>query len=144
MEDKVHNIFGEIGVNVNEGDMQVCHRLREKDRTIVMFVNRKDCTNILRVKKDLMHLDPTKLSFSERTKIFINECLCPCYRGIWNKCKKLRANQKLNQFYTINGIFCVKLEENGPTKSVTHMLDLVNLFPDSLKLIVCKLICYWL
>ena len=28
-------------------------RLREKDRTIVTFVNRKDCTNILRVKKDL-------------------------------------------------------------------------------------------
>ena len=130
MEDKVSNIFAEIGVNVNERDIQVCHRLREKDRTIVKFVNRKDCTNILRVKKDLKHLDPTKLAFTEGTKIFINESLCPYYRGIWNKCKKLRANQKLHQFYTINGIVRVKLEENGPPKSITHMLDLVNLFPD--------------
>ena len=130
LEDKVRNIFGEIGVNVNERDIQVCHRLREKDRTIVKFVNRKDCTNILRVKKDLKHLDPTKLCFTEGTKIFINERLCPYYRGIWNKCKKLRANQKLHQFYTINGIVHVKLEENGPPKSITHMLDLVNLFPD--------------
>ena len=110
LEDKVRNIFGEIGVNVNERDIQACHRLREKDKTIVNFVNRKDYTNILRLKKDLKHLDPIKLSFIEGTKIFINENLCPYYRGIWNKCKKLRANQKLHQFYTINGIVHVKLE----------------------------------
>ena len=54
----------------------------------------------------------------------------PYYRGIWNKCKKLRAYQKLHQFYTINGTVRVKLEENSPPKSITHMLDLVNLFPD--------------
>ena len=77
LEDKVRNIFGEIGVNVNERDIQACHRLTEKDRTIVKFVNRKDCTNILRIKKNLKHLDPTKLSFTEGTKIFINESLCP-------------------------------------------------------------------
>ena len=125
LEDKVRNIFGEIGVNVYERD------IREKDRTIVVkFVNRKDCTNILRVKKDLKQLDPTKLSFTEGTKIFINESLCPYYRGIWNKCKKLRGNQKLHQFYTINGVVRVKLEENGTPKSITHMLDLLNLFTD--------------
>ena len=118
----------EIGENVNEGDIQA--RLREKDRTIVKFVNRKGCTNILRVRKDLQHLDPTKLSFTEGTKIFINESLCPYYRDIWNKCKKLRANQKLHQFYTINGIVRVKLEEIGPPKSIAHILDLVNLFPN--------------
>ena len=47
-----------------------------------------------------------------------------------NKCRKLRENQKLHQFYTINGIVRVKLEENCPPKSVTHMLDLVNPSPD--------------
>ena len=70
LEDKVRNIFGEIGVNVNESDIQACHRLWEKDKTIVKFVNRKDCTNILRVKKDLKDLDSTKLSFTEGTKIY--------------------------------------------------------------------------
>ena len=30
----------------------------------------------------------------------------------------------------MNGIILVKLEENGPSKSITHILDLVNLFPD--------------
>ena len=94
------------------------------------FVKRKDYTNILRVKKDLKHLDPSKLSFSEGTKIFIYEILCPYYRGIWNKCKKLRTNQKLHQFYTINEIVRIRLEENGLPRSITRMLDLANLFPD--------------
>ena len=126
----VQNVFEEIGVNIDERDIQACHQLREKDRAIVKFVNRKDCTNILRVKKNLKDLDPSKLSFSEGTKTFINEDLFPYYRDIQNKCKKLRANQKLHQFYTVNGIVQVKLEENGPPKSITHILDLVNLFPD--------------
>ena len=63
----------------------------------------------------LKHLDPTKLSFTEGAKKLI---------------KKFRANQKLHQFYIINGIVRVKLEGNSPPKSITHMLDLVNLFPD--------------
>ena len=103
-ESKVRSIFEEIGVNIDEREIQANHRHREKDRTIVKFANRKDCTNILRIKKNLKHLDPFKLSFSEGTKIFINESLYPYYRGIWNKCMKLRANQKLHQFYTINGL----------------------------------------
>ena len=52
-------MFKEIGVNIDERDIQACHRLREKDRLVVKFVNRKDCTNILRVKKNLKDPDPS-------------------------------------------------------------------------------------
>ena len=82
LEGKMRNIFEEISANIDERDMQACHRYREKDRAILKFVNRKDFKNILRVKKNLKHLDPSKLPFSEGTKIFINESLCPYYRGI--------------------------------------------------------------
>ena len=33
-------------------------------------------------------------------------------------------------FYTVNGMIRVKVNENRPPKGITHMLDLVNLFPD--------------
>ena len=62
--------------------------------------------------------------------MFINYILCPYYRGIWNKSKKLRAIQIVHQFYTISGLICVKLEETGPSKIITHMVDLKELFPD--------------
>ena len=130
LEETVRDVFKKIGVEIDERDVQACHGLKEKERTIVKFVNRKDCLQILRVKKDLKSLDPTELDFPENTKIFINESLCPYYRGIWNKCKKLRAIQKIHQFYTISGLIRVKLEETGPSRIITHMVDLKELFPD--------------
>ena len=119
-----------IGVEFDERRVQACHCLNEKDRTIVKFVNRKDCLQILRVKKELKSLDPAELCFPENTNLFDNENLCPYYRGSWNKCKKLRAIQKIHQFYTISGLICVKLEETGPSKIITHMVNLKELFPD--------------
>ena len=103
--------------------------MKKSERIIVKLVYRKDCPQILRVKKELKFLNPTELDFPENTKIFINESLCPYYRGIWNKCKKLRAIQKIHQFYTISGLIRVKLEETGPSKIITHMVDLKDLFP---------------
>ena len=82
------------------------------------------------MKKEVKSLDPTELDFPKNTKTFINESLCPYYRGIWNKFKKLRATQKIHQFYTISGLIHVKLQETGPSKIITHMVDLKDLFPD--------------
>ena len=104
--------------------------MKEKGRAIVKIVNKKDCIQVIRVKKELKSLDPTELNFPENTNIFINDRLCPFYRGICNKSKELRAIQKIHQFYTIIGFIRVKLEETGPSKIITHMVDLKYHFPD--------------
>ena len=129
-EQKVCDVIQEIGVDSFDRDIQACHRLKDKDQTIVKFTNRKDCLRILRVKRQLKGLDPSAVDLPEGTKIFINESLCPYYRGIWNKCKKLRDKQKVYQYYTINGLIRLRIEESGQAKTITHMVDLQNLFPD--------------
>ena len=55
----------------------------------------------------------------EGTKIFIKESLCPYY----NKYKKLRDKQTLHQYYTTNGLICLRIEEYGQAKLITHMVD---------------------
>ena len=70
------------------------------------------------------------MELPEGTKIFVDESLCPYYRGIWNKCKKLRDKQKVHQYYTINSLIRSRIEESGQVKIITHMIDLQNLFPD--------------
>ena len=62
------------------------------------ITNRKDCLRILRVKRQLKGLDTSVVDLPEGTKIFINESLCPYYRGIWNIYKKLRGKQKVYQY----------------------------------------------
>ena len=79
LEQKVCDVIQEIGVDICYLDIQACHRLKDKDRTIVKFTNRKDCLRILRVKRQLKGLDPSAVDLPEGTKIFINESLCPYY-----------------------------------------------------------------
>ena len=65
LEANVSKVFDKLGVHVEGKDIDACHRLKDNDRTIVKFSNRKDSLPILRVKKDLNSLDPTELDFPE-------------------------------------------------------------------------------
>ena len=76
LEEKVCDVFQEIGVDTCDCDIQACHRLKDKDKTIVKFTNRKDCLRILRVKRQLKGLNPAMVDLPEKTKIFVNESLC--------------------------------------------------------------------
>ena len=87
LEQKVCDVFQEIGVDIYDRDIQAYHRMKDKDRTIVKFANRKACIRILRVKRQLKGLNPAAVDLPEGNKVFVNESLCPYYWGIWNKCK---------------------------------------------------------
>ena len=63
LEETVRGVFKKIGVKMDERDVQACHYLKEKERTIVKFVNRKYCLQILRMKKELKSFDLTELGF---------------------------------------------------------------------------------
>ena len=60
LEQKVCDVIQEIGVDICDRDIQTCHRLKDKDRTVVKFANRKDCLRIMRVKRQLKGLDPSE------------------------------------------------------------------------------------
>ena len=51
LEQKVCDVFQEIGVSICNCDIHACHRLNDKDQTVVKFTNRKDCLRILMVKR---------------------------------------------------------------------------------------------
>ena len=130
LEQMVCAVFQEIGVDICDRDIQACHSLEDKDRTIITFTNRKDCLRILRIKTQFKDLDAAAVDLPEGTKIYVSESLCSYYRGIWSKCKKLRDKQKVHQYYAINGLIYLQIEESGQAKIITHMTDLQNLFPD--------------
>ena len=100
-------------------------------RALIKLSNSKDCLQVLRAKKRLKDLDGTTLNLPSDSKTFINESLCGYYRGLWNKCKRLKGDKKIHQFYTNNGILRLKLVENGSMKTITHVNDLKDLFPDT-------------
>ena len=53
LEVKVLIVFQKIGCELSPRDLEACHRLRKNsDRVIVKFSRRKDCEQIMSVKKN--------------------------------------------------------------------------------------------
>ena len=63
LQANVSKFFGKLEAHIERKEIQACHRLKDNDRAIVKFSNRKDILQVLRVKKDLKSLDPTELGF---------------------------------------------------------------------------------
>ena len=83
----------------------------------------------MRVKKDLKDLDATDLDLPAGTKLYINDSLCPYYKGLWNETKKLWNKKKILSYFTVSGTVRIRLQEKGPYSIITHIDDLKELFP---------------
>ena len=44
--------------------------------------------------------------------------------------KNLKGDILIDQYYTISGTVCVKVEDNDSPESITHMVDLEQLLPE--------------
>ena len=70
LETKVLLIFQKIGCTIDPTTIDDCHRLgKNNDRVVVNFTRRKDCKQILKIKKDLKNLDMKDLHLPRGTKI---------------------------------------------------------------------------
>ena len=94
------------------------------------MVNRKKCEQALANRKRLKDVDMTDLKFEVDTRIFLNDSLCPYYRGIYGKCKSLYREKLIHGFWTYNGIVRIKVTEKGAPKTITHDDDLYKIFPN--------------
>ena len=139
LEKTVLKIAESIGVYISSNDIEACHRLNTKNekspkKTIVRFVNRKFC--------DQMHLNKFKLRDNKGNtrsklkdinihgKIFINSNLCPYFKFIWGRCKRIYDQKMINRFWVYNGFIFIALEENSPKIKINHLDKLKDIFPD--------------
>ena len=129
LEKVVIKVVNKVGVNIAERDVQAVHRIGKEGRTIIKFSNRKDCQALLKVKRDLNSLTMQDFGFEESNKIYINESLCPYYRVLWAKSKRLHQLQKIFSFYVSNGSIKIKVNENDKAITITHTADFEKYFP---------------
>ena len=64
------------------------------------------------------------------TKIYINQSLCPYYRILWSKAKRLHSMSSINIFYISSGTVKIKVIENSSTLKITHLHDFKSHLPD--------------
>ena len=79
LENKVLKIFDKLRVPINPNNIEACHRIKKgSDRTIVKFNKRKDCQQVMRVKKDLKNMTFTDIDLP------IYRLVPPYQRLIWD------------------------------------------------------------
>ena len=78
LEAKVLSFFQKVGCIIAPKFIDDCHRLvKNDDQVIVKFTRRKDCKQVLQVKKELKDLNADDLDLPRGTKIFVNQSLRP-------------------------------------------------------------------
>ena len=84
-----------------------------KKKTIVHFLNWRHCKKALLNRGKLQNLDKEKHSFSQNTKVFINENLTVMNENIAFNGRKLKRSGLVHACFTIDGIFRIKKSENS-------------------------------
>lgn len=98
LENTVWKTFNSICFDIREDRINKKHQLTKWERIISKFSQRKNCQHLMHIKKGLKYLNPTNLSFPGDTKIYVNNSLCPSFRGLRNECKKLGIIRKESLF----------------------------------------------
>ena len=65
-----------------------------------------------------------------QNKLFINKNLCPYYKVLWSKSKKLHSLGKINSFFILGDTIKIKVSKNSLTLSITYLDDFRKYFPD--------------
>ena len=65
LEKKVCDVFQEIAVDICDRYIQACCCLKDKDQAVIKLSSRKDCLQILRLKRQLRGLDPAEVDLPE-------------------------------------------------------------------------------
>ena len=129
------SVLADIDISVESQDIEACHRFGEPDRdksqkTIVQFVNRKNCKKVLFNKNKLSSIDCSKHNFTQNTKIFANENLRSMNESIGYNCRKLKRSGLIQGCFLRDGIVRIKRREKDRPVKIFHMDKLHGLFPD--------------
>ena len=139
LENKVIEIAKIIDVNIDIKDIEACHRLKSRynskgpKRTIVRFINRKNCDNLHKNKKKLKDNNDVKnklKSIGIANNVFINNNLCPYNKMLWGKCKRLLDANMISRFWVFNGSIYFAISDDDSGIKIDHLRKLQSHFPN--------------
>ena len=120
-EAKLLEFFHELGVTIEAGDIEACHRIptKRKDKKkplIVRFVNRRKRDKIFTARKQ-----------TTRRNLFVNEHLSPHNRWLYTLALEVKRKSRYRFLWTSNGVPCLRKNKSSPVVKVSCPGDLDGL-----------------
>ena len=125
------NVFKKLGCSIPPDRTEACHRVSKNSATVIIrFSRRKDCQQVLPVKKDLRKTKMEDVDQPGQNKLFINKNLRQYYKVLWSKTKMIHSLVKINSFFTLADTIKINVSENSLPLSITHVDDFGKYFRD--------------
>ena len=125
------NVFKKLGCSIPPNRTEACHRVSKNSATVIIrFSRRKDCQQVLPVKKDLRKTKMEDVDQPGQNKLFINKNLRQYYKVLWSKTKMIHSLVKINSFFTLADTIKINVSENSLPLSITHVDDFGKYFRD--------------
>ena len=102
---------------------------KKLNHSFVRFTKNKDCHQVWSVKRDLQKIKMEIFNLSGKSKLFINGSLCPFYKVLWSKRKRLHSLGKIFSFYISGYTTKTKVSRNSFPLSITYVDDFPRYFP---------------
>ena len=127
------DVLSTIGNPVQPNQIHACHRMKNKSKTIIRFVNRKDADKSLYARKKLKEINKEQFKLpADSPGLFINENLCRpmefLYYKVRTNAKSLGKGQDGKNILTYNlwkGRLTITLRGTEFTIShIDHLIDL--------------------
>ena len=130
LENKVIEMLVEAHIVATKSDIEDCRRLGNGS-TIVRFVNRKFCNDILGKKFDLhKNIYKSKLSFANDTKIYVSENLNPYNQRLAWKCRELKRAKNIHKVWSMKDVIKIRRSPNERPYSIYNDDGIRYLSPD--------------
>ena len=93
---------------IQSSQITACHRLKNKSKTIIRFINRKHANLALHNRKKLRTLNIERHGFPPNTKIYINESLCRPMQFLHYKVRLAAKSKKIDSYNLWKGKLTTK------------------------------------
>ena len=127
LEETCIDLLGDIGCGkIEPSEIHACHRLKNRNNTIIRFVNRKHADTALHNKKKLSSIDRRKYRLPPENKgIFINESLCRPLQFLAYKVRVALKAKKIESYNLWKGKLSIKISNQN--YNISHIDDLIEL-----------------
>ena len=127
LENKVCQVLSLTVTTVTPDDLEACHRMKNKEKVIDRFKDRKQRNKVIFNRKELKLKGEQLRDLQSGPSFFINDSMCFDSQSLFYKCWQLKNVGKLFSFWFFNNTLNVKIIENGLVTKVFHIIDLKNL-----------------
>ena len=125
------NYYVKLGLKLLRG---ICNPVIDLKRTnqkwLSNSVTESNLWKYYKRKTTFMTLILLYWTFHKIQKNLLMTAFSPYQRDIRNKCKELRVEHLIHQYFMISSTVRVKVQENSSPKAITHMIDLEQVLPE--------------